>query len=104
VQAAWRSEVRGLVTFLICCLTSNRVSWVQGELEDVTDTGSAIVAVLIRSQVLNQTLWNPSGIAPAIERSVLGYGTPLSYLAPPDGAVSSSARRKAATLTTGFPK
>jgi hypothetical protein len=70
VQAAWRSEVRGLVTFLICCLASTGVSWVQGELEDVTDTGSAIVAVLIRSQVLDQTFRKPSGISPASERTV----------------------------------
>jgi hypothetical protein len=68
------------------------------------EAGASRIRVHITSQVPYQTRWKPSGIAPAIERFVLGYGTPLCYLATPDGSVSSLARRKAATLTTGFSK
>jgi hypothetical protein len=57
VQPPWRSEVRGLVTFAICIIAGASISYLQGDCKDVTDTRSAIVAVLITSQ----------GIAPAIE-------------------------------------
>jgi cadmium resistance protein CadD (predicted permease) len=68
VQPRWRSELRGLVTFVICFVAAGVVAFLQGSLDDATDWGAAISSVLLSSQIMYQTLWKPSGIAPAIER------------------------------------
>jgi hypothetical protein len=68
VSPSWRSELRGLVTFLICTLAGAAIAWLQGDLASATDVGAAVVAVLVTSQVMYASLWKPSGIAPAIEQ------------------------------------
>lgn len=67
VQPHWRGEVRGLVAFAVCVVAGLVVATLQGDLGDGRDLATSVVAVLITSQVLYQTLWRPSGIAPGIE-------------------------------------
>lgn len=69
VQPGWRREVRGLATFGVCVVAGLLIALLEGRLGDGRDVAASVVAVLIASQVLYQTLWRPSGIAPAIERA-----------------------------------
>lgn len=69
VQPYWRSEVRGLVAFAICIVAGTVIGLLQGDLDDGRDIATSVIAVLITSQVLYQTLWRPSGIAPTIEQA-----------------------------------
>ncbi len=67
VQPTWRSETRGLVAFGICAVAGLLIALLQGDIRHGQDVAAGVVTVLITSQVLYQTLWRPSGIAPAIE-------------------------------------
>ncbi len=69
VQPRWRSEARGLATFAICVVAGLLIALLQGQIGSGQDVATSVVAVLITSQVLYQTLWRPSGIAPAIEKA-----------------------------------
>ena len=75
VQARWRAEVRGLVTFGVCVVAGLLIAVLQGQIGNGRDVATSVTAVLITSQVLYQTLWKPSGIAPAIERATAAVDT-----------------------------
>lgn len=68
IQPSWRSEVKGLVAFMVCAIAGAVVAWLQGDLGSGVDVATAITTVLVVSQTLYATYWRPSGIAPAIER------------------------------------
>ncbi len=69
VQPVWRKETRGLAAFGICAVAGVLIALLQGDIGRGGDVATSVVAVLITSQVLYQTLWRPSGIVPAIERA-----------------------------------
>lgn len=66
-QPRWSPIAKGIVTLIIVTLVGAGTAYFHGEL---TGRGivSSILVVAVLTIVTYQTLWKPSGIAPAIER------------------------------------
>lgn len=67
--------VKAVITLVVCLIAGGGTAYLNGAF---TDRGiiSSVLVVGIMTLVTYQTLWKPSGIAPAIERKVLA-GDPM---------------------------
>lgn len=66
VQRDWSSEVKGAAAAVVCLAAAVLLGFTQGVL-DPADVLRSFLIVFTLAQVLYQTFWRPSGIAPAIE-------------------------------------
>jgi hypothetical protein len=67
IRQRWRSEVKGGAVFVFSVLAAAGTSYFAGEFER-GDFLSAALIILVMASITYQTLWKPSGIAPAIEQ------------------------------------
>ena len=65
-QRVWAAETKGLVAATLCLAAGALVAFTQDAL-DPTDLLRSCLIVFTLAQILYQTFWKPSGIAPAIE-------------------------------------
>ncbi len=67
--------VKAIITLIVCLIAGGGTAYLNGAF---TDRGviSSVLVVGIMTLLTYQTIWKPSGIAPAIERKVLA-GDPL---------------------------
>lgn len=62
----WSSEVKGAVALVLCLIAAALLTWQTGNLNAADYVRSALI-VFTMAQVLYQTYWKPSEIAPSIE-------------------------------------
>jgi hypothetical protein len=62
----WPAEAKGLVAAALCLAAAALIAYTQGAL-DAADLLRSFLIVFTLAQILYQTFWKPSGIAPAIE-------------------------------------
>jgi uncharacterized membrane protein YfhO len=67
IRQGWRSEVKGGAVFVFSVVAAAGTSYFAGEFER-GDFLSAVLIILVMASITYQTLWKPSGIAPAIEQ------------------------------------
>ncbi len=67
-QCRWPATVKGIVALLVCVISAVVVEVLRGDITFV-DWGSTIVVVLTTAFGFYKVLWQPSEIAPRIERA-----------------------------------
>jgi hypothetical protein len=67
IRQRWRSEVKGGAVFVFSLIAAAGTAHFAGELHR-GDFLSAALIILVMASITYQTLWKPSGIAPAIEQ------------------------------------
>lgn len=66
IRQTWRSEIKGAAVFVLSAIAAAGTSFLAGDLQR-GDLVSAALIILVMASISYQTLWKPSGIAPAIE-------------------------------------
>ena len=66
IRQTWRSEIKGGAVFVLSAIAAAGTSYLTGDLQR-GDLVSAALIILVMASISYQTLWKPSGIAPAIE-------------------------------------
>lgn len=66
IRQTWRSEIKGGAVFILSAIAAAGTSFLAGDLQR-GDLISAALIILVMASISYQTLWKPSGIAPAIE-------------------------------------
>lgn len=64
----WTSETKGIAALLICLVAAAALAAAMGQLNP-TDYARSALIVFTLCQILYQTYWKPTDIAPAIERA-----------------------------------
>jgi hypothetical protein len=67
IRQRWRSEVKGGAIFVFSMIAAAGTAHFAGEFQR-GDVLSAALIILVMASITYQTLWKPSGIAPAIEQ------------------------------------
>jgi hypothetical protein len=66
IKQRWSSQVKGGAVFVLSAIAAAGTSFFAGDLQG-GDFISAALIILVMASITYQTLWKPTGIAPAIE-------------------------------------
>jgi hypothetical protein len=69
-KSTWSQRVQATVMFVVALSVTLLQLWLYGQLDNFTDPAAAIILVLVTTIASYKGLWKPTGISPAIERSV----------------------------------
>lgn len=77
-QYHWSPQAKGIVSLLVSILAAGGTAWFNGAF---TGRGvlSSILVVATLAYNTYRTFWQPSGIAPAIEKATSGSKTPRAH-------------------------
>lgn len=67
-QDKWAKPLRAIVAVLICVLAATLIAWLDHKL-DLKNWSVSVLAVLASAVGFYKALWEPSSIAPRIERA-----------------------------------
>ena len=70
-KEAWPSQAKALVAFAACLVVAAIEVWIKGELS-ATDYVTAALVILASSITFYKGFWLPTGVAPIIEKRILG--------------------------------
>ena len=70
-KKAWPSQAKAGVAFVICLIVAAIEVYLKGQI-DTTDYVTAALVILVSSITFYKGFWVPTGVAPTIEKRILG--------------------------------